>query len=160
MILTKLCHNFSRQNTANDHTDSPTQDMTLSNTVNEEFRVHLNNTSTNLNGVGYAHLTNKTEANINPPPSSQVDMSVRVLTTGFWPGQNAPPHINLPRIPAQVHTSCPPRSNLHIFTQAFDVFKNFYLAKHSGRILTLQPSAGTADLNAIFFGEVKIKLKF
>ena len=29
-------------------------------------------------------------------------MSVRVLTTGFWPGQTAPPHINLPRIPAQV----------------------------------------------------------
>ena len=27
------------------------QDMTLSNTVNEEFRVHLNNTSKNLNGV-------------------------------------------------------------------------------------------------------------
>merc|ERR1711973_226692 len=68
-----------------------------------------------------------------------VDMSVRVLTTGFWPGQNAPPHINLPRIPAQ----------------AFDVFKNFYLAKHSGRILTLQPSAGTADLNALFFGGKK-----
>merc|ERR1719495_2503017 len=94
------------------------KDMTLSNTVNEEFRVHLNNTSTNLNGV---------------------DMSVRVLTTGFWLGQNAPPHINLPRIPAQ----------------AFDVFKNFYLAKHSGRILTLQPSAGTADLNALFFGKKK-----
>ena len=32
------------------------------------------------------------------------------------------------------------------------MFKNFYLAKHSGRILTLQPSAGTADLNALFFG--------
>ena len=31
-------------------------------------------------------------------------MSVRVLTTGFWPGQNAPPHINLPRIPAQVRS--------------------------------------------------------
>ena len=39
--------------------------------------------------------------------------------------------------------------------QAFDVFKNFYLAKHSGRILTLQPSAGTADLNALFFGKKK-----
>ena len=39
--------------------------------------------------------------------------------------------------------------------QAFDVFKNFYLAKHSGRILTLQPSAGTADLNALFFGKRK-----
>ena len=33
------------------YTVSPFQDMTLSNTVNEEFRVHLNNTSTNLNGV-------------------------------------------------------------------------------------------------------------
>ena len=33
------------------------------------------------------------------------------------------------------------------------MFKNFYLAKHSGRILTLQPSAGTADLNATFFGK-------
>ena len=32
------------------------------------------------------------------------------------------------------------------------MFKNFYLAKHSGRILTLQPSAGTADL---FFGKQK-----
>ena len=68
-----------------------------------------------------------------------VDLSVRVLTTGFWPGQNAPPPINLARIPAQ----------------AFDVFKNFYLAKHSGRILTLQPSAGTADLNALFYGGKK-----
>ena len=35
------------------------------------------------------------------------------------------------------------------------MFKNFYLAKHSGRILTLQPSAGTADLNALFFGGKK-----
>lgn len=35
------------------------------------------------------------------------------------------------------------------------MFKNFYLAKHSGRILTLQPSAGTADLNALFFGKKK-----
>ena len=83
---------------------------------------------------------------------------MRVLTTGFWPGQTAPPHINLPRIPAQVY---PLKMIMHwhspmIFTQAFDVFKNFYLAKHSGRILTLQPSAGTADLNALFFGVMTI----
>ena len=32
-------------------TSAMPQDMTLSNTVNEEFRVHLNNTSKNLNGV-------------------------------------------------------------------------------------------------------------
>merc|ERR1719180_364933 len=88
--------------------------MTLSNTVNEEFRCRV------TQPVG-------------------IDLSVRVLTTGFWPGQNAPPPINLSRVPSQ----------------AFDVFKNFYLAKHSGRILTLQPSAGTADLNALFFGKKK-----
>ena len=35
------------------------------------------------------------------------------------------------------------------------MFRTFYLAKHSGRILTLQPSAGTADLNALFFGKKK-----
>ena len=35
------------------------------------------------------------------------------------------------------------------------MFRSFYLAKHSGRILTLQPSAGTADLNALFFGKKK-----
>lgn len=28
----------------------------------------------------------------------------------------------------------------------------FYLAKHSGRQLTLQPQLGSADLNAVFFG--------
>ena len=27
----------------------------------------------------------------------------------------------------------------------------FYLAKHSGRQLSLQPSLGSADLNAVFF---------
>jgi len=91
------------------------KDMTLSTSVNEEFKTHLTQ-SRNLHGI---------------------DLSVRVLTTGFWPGQNAPPPINLSRVPKQ----------------AFDVFKNFYLAKHSGRILTLQPSAGTADLNATFFGK-------
>ena len=77
------------------------KDMTLSNTVQDEFKTHLNNTNKNLKGV---------------------DLTVRVLTTGYWPGQNAPPSITLPRIPQD----------------AFDVFKNFYLAKHSGRVLTLQ----------------------
>ena len=57
-------------------------------------------------------------------------------SSGYWPGQNSPVIVNLPRVPAA----------------AFEVFKNFYLGKHSGRVLTLQPSAGTADLNAIFYG--------
>ncbi|TRY73733.1 hypothetical protein TCAL_06696 [Tigriopus californicus] len=94
------------------------KDMTLSNNVNDAFKNFLADTNKNLHGV---------------------DLTVRVLTTGYWPGQNAPPPISLPREPAH----------------AFDVFKNFYLGKHSGRILTLQPSAGTADLNALFFGAKK-----
>ena len=44
------------------YTVSPFQDMTLSNTVNEEFRVHLNNTSTNLNGVKEILYLEKYEA--------------------------------------------------------------------------------------------------
>ena len=56
-----------------------------------------------------------------------VDLTVRVLTTGYWPGQNSAHQINLSRVPSA----------------AFDVFKNFYLGKHSGRILTLQ--VGTSD---------------
>ena len=64
------------------------KDMTVSNTINDEFKSYLQHVK-NLAGV---------------------DLSVRVLTTGFWPGQNAPPPIILPRVPSQ----------------AFDVFKNFY----------------------------------
>ncbi|KAJ8359099.1 hypothetical protein SKAU_G00156240 [Synaphobranchus kaupii] len=35
------------------------------------------------------------------------------------------------------------------------VFRRFYLAKHSGRQLTLQHHMGSADLNATFYGPVK-----
>ena len=36
--------------------------------------------------------------------------------------------------------------------KACSVFYRFYLAKHSGRQLTLQPQLGSADLNAVFYG--------
>ncbi|CAH1781618.1 unnamed protein product [Owenia fusiformis] len=65
-----------------------------------------------------------------------VDLFVRVLTTGFWPTQSAMPSCNVPAAA----------------TNAFDAFKRFYLGKHSGRQLTLQPNLGSADLNATFFG--------
>ena len=96
------------------------KDMALSNTINDEFKTYLSNNNRNLEGV---------------------DLTVRVLTTGYWPGQNAPVTITLPRVP----------------NMAFDVFKAFYLGKHTGRILTLQPGTGTADLNAIFYGSKKDK---
>lgn len=91
------------------------KDMTLSNSMMEEFKTHINQHSINMMGV---------------------DMFCRVLTTGFWPTQSVLPKCNLP-------------GNARL---AFETFKRFYLSKHSGRQLTLQPSLGSADLNAIFFG--------
>ncbi|KAI5737524.1 hypothetical protein M8J76_014379 [Diaphorina citri] len=88
------------------------KDMTISNTLMEEFKESVNTAS--LAGV---------------------DLSVRVLTTGYWPTQTA----------QACTVPLPPR-------QAFEVFRRFYLAKHSGRQLTLQPQMGSADLNAVFFG--------
>uniref|UniRef100_A0A023FCK0 Putative cullin n=1 Tax=Triatoma infestans TaxID=30076 RepID=A0A023FCK0_TRIIF len=90
------------------------KDMTVSNTIMEEFKEHITTTGANLCGV---------------------DLSVRVLTTGFWPTNNATLNCN---IPASPHA-------------AFEVFRRFYLGKHSGRQLTLQPQLGSADLNAVFY---------
>ncbi|XP_049866673.1 cullin-3-B [Pectinophora gossypiella] len=89
------------------------KDMTVSNTIMEEFKEHVLSSGTNLHGV---------------------DLSVRVLTTGFWPTQSATPKCNIPTAPRN----------------AFEVFRSFYLAKHSGRQLSLQPQLGSADLHATF----------
>ena len=42
-----------------------------------------------------------------------------------------------------------------IFTIHISLLCRYYLAKHSGRQLTLQPQLGSADLNATFFGSKK-----
>nr|CAB3234718.1 cullin-3 [Phallusia mammillata] len=68
-----------------------------------------------------------------------VDLTVQVLTTGCWPTQASTPTCNLP--PTARH--------------AFDVFRRFYLGKHSGRQLTLQHHRGLADLNATFYSVPK-----
>uniref|UniRef100_A0A0K8SSU6 Cullin family profile domain-containing protein n=1 Tax=Lygus hesperus TaxID=30085 RepID=A0A0K8SSU6_LYGHE len=52
------------------------KDMTVSNTIMEEFKTHI---------------ITETEANLHG-----VDLSVRVLTTGFWPTNNATPNCNIP----------------------------------------------------------------
>ncbi|XP_067007434.1 cullin-3-A [Anabrus simplex] len=94
------------------------KDMTVSNTIMEEFKDHVLTSGTNLHGV---------------------DLSVRVLTTGFWPTQSATPKCSIPAAPRN----------------AFEAFRRFYLAKHSGRQLTLQPQLGSSDLNAVFYGPRK-----
>lgn len=91
------------------------KDMSVSNTVMEEFKNHINNDPSALDGV---------------------ELSVRILTTGFWPTQSATPNCNIPLAPRR----------------AFETFKRFYLAKHSGRQLTLQPQLGTVYMNAEFYG--------
>lgn len=47
-----------------------------------------------------------------------------------------------------------PRWMLKPLRDLFTFFR-FYLAKHSGRQLTLQPQLGSADLHATFFGPKK-----
>uniref|UniRef100_A0A3Q3WPV2 Cullin family profile domain-containing protein n=1 Tax=Mola mola TaxID=94237 RepID=A0A3Q3WPV2_MOLML len=70
---------------------------------------------------------------------SGVDLKVRVLTTVYWPTQSAAPKCTIP--PAPSH--------------AFEVFRRFYLSKHSGRQLRLQHDMGGADVNATFYGAIK-----
>lgn len=94
------------------------KDMSVSNTMMDEFKTHVLMSNTNLYGV---------------------DLNVRVLTTGFWPTQASTPKSNIPTAPRN----------------AFEAFRRFYLAKHSGRQLTLQPQLGWADLNAVFYGPKK-----
>ncbi|KXJ15047.1 cullin-3 [Exaiptasia diaphana] len=89
------------------------KDMTLSHSTNEEFRSHVSNNQISLMGI---------------------DLTVRVLTTGFWPTQSGNHNCNIP--PQAQH--------------AFDCFRRFYLGCHSGRQLTLQPQLGTAELYASF----------
>nr|CAG4634632.1 EOG090X01NX [Alona affinis] len=89
------------------------KDMSISNILMDDFR-NIHTTGANLSGV---------------------DLSVRVLTTGFWP------------IPSPASCTLPVSAR-----NAFDVFRQFYLGKHSGRQLTLQPGLGSADLSAVFYG--------
>lgn len=79
------------------------------------------------------HVTQK-RLNLNG-----IDLFVRVLTTGFWPTQNTNNQCNLPTV----------------VREAYQCFHRFYLNKHSGRQLTLQPSLGSADIISIFYGKPK-----
>ncbi len=64
-----------------------------------------------------------------------MDLSVRVLTTAFWPIQNLDYQCYLPPLVNEI----------------YQCFENFYLNTHNGRRLALQPSLGTADLTVVFY---------
>mmetsp|Transcript_19410 Transcript_19410/g.45154 ORF Transcript_19410/g.45154 Transcript_19410/m.45154 type:complete len:776 (+) Transcript_19410:417-2744(+) len=62
-----------------------------------------------------------------------IDIEVDVLTNGYWPSQNIPACI-LPKL----------------VQEAIDRYTKFYLEKHTGRKLSWQTSAGSAELKATF----------
>ena len=62
-----------------------------------------------------------------------VDVEVSVLTTGYWPSQNVPPCILPPPVRA-----------------AMDRFQKYYLNTYTGRKLSWQTLAGTAEIRATF----------
>jgi cullin 3 len=62
-----------------------------------------------------------------------VDLEVDVLTNGYWPSQNVKP------------CTLPP-----CVQESIDRFAKFYLEKHTGRKLSWQTSAGSADIRATF----------
>jgi len=62
-----------------------------------------------------------------------VDIEVDVLTNGYWPSQNVKP--------------CTPPISVQ---ESIDRFAKFYLEKHTGRKLSWQTSAGSADIRATF----------
>jgi len=66
-------------------------------------------------------------------PLGNIDLSVYVLTTGFWPTQSA----SKCNLPSEILSCC-------------EVFRKFYLSNHNGRRLTYQTNMGTAELKANF----------
>ncbi|KAH7939529.1 hypothetical protein HPB52_013522 [Rhipicephalus sanguineus] len=67
---------------------------------------------------------------------NEVDLNVRVLHKFFWPLPCATQPSNIPAV----------------LSNAFETFRQFYLAKYKGRQLTLQPHLGFAEMNAVFYG--------
>ncbi|XP_066158847.1 cullin-4B [Euwallacea fornicatus] len=88
------------------------KDMELSKDINQAFKQHVTVNSRNL---------------------PQIDMTVSILTMGYWPTYQ-PMDVNLP---------------LHM-VRLQDIFKDFYLSKHSGRKLQWQPTLGHCVLKASF----------
>lgn len=93
------------------------KDMELSKDINVAFKQHLNNSTSDL---------------------VPLDMTVNILTMGYWPTYPAL-EVTLPEQMVQFQ----------------DVFKDFYLSKHSGRKLQWQPTLGHCVLRARFKAGMK-----
>jgi len=82
-----------------------------------------------------AYKRNQSSQQQGEPSGSEkpIDIEVDVLTNGYWPSQNIPA-CTLPKL----------------VQEAIDRYTKFYLEKHTGRKLSWQTSAGSAELKATF----------
>jgi cullin-4 len=93
---------------------------------------------------------------------SQIDMSVQVLTTGYWPAYS-PCDLNLPLIMKECQVDKVYTILMIFFSSSYmlviilvkDGFFDFYKDKYSGRRLTWQHSLGTGIVKAHFPSGVK-----
>jgi len=108
-MITKLKHECGYQFTSK--LEGMFNDMKLSADTQDSFRTHLGGSS-KVGGI---------------------EVSVHVLTTGFWPTQVGATC----NLPPQILSCC-------------DAFKELYLKQHSGRRLQWQPNMGNADIKATF----------
>ncbi len=72
-------------------------------------------------------------AHLNEPELTNMDLTVNILTMGYWPTY-APTEVTLPVEMVKFQ----------------DIFKRFYLGKHSGRKLQWQPTLGLCVLKSNF----------
>lgn len=86
---------------------------------------------------------------------TEIELSVHVLTTGCWPTQSAPQTCQLPPQMRQGFERFKKLPSLPLPSLPVPPFISrslrFYLGKHSGRKLTLNPNVGQVDLNALFY---------
>lgn len=100
-------------------------DMKLSTETMDGYRAHLERTTV------CQRLLYETRSYTLQPPS--VSISVIVMTSTYWPS-----------------TASVPCTLPEILVKAAKSFEAYYLAKHTGRRLTWQPSMGTTDVRVQF----------
>lgn len=102
-------------------------DMRISSDTMEAYHEHLAKTTVRT-------FMFRTVLSLTAYQAPEVDISVIVMTSTFWPMSHSPALCNLPEELLRTSKS----------------FEQFYFSRHSGRRLTWQPSLGNADVKVRF----------
>lgn len=103
-------------------------DMKISSETMKAYRDHLSNTTVRC------HASVKATSSHNQFQAPAVETSMIIMTSTFWPPTYSAAACTLPEVLVKTYRS----------------FEQFYLSRHSGRRLTLQPSLGNADVRVWF----------